>query len=278
MKVGLLWLIAAVPLLPASAWKLVWSDEFNGRRNAPPDASKWTFDLGGGGFGNQELELYTKDAANLFQDGEGHLAIRAIKTQSGTFTSARLKTQGKFAVTYGKMEARMKIPFGQGMWPAFWMLGNDVSEVGWPACGEIDIMENVGKEPSIVHGTVHGPGYSGTGGITSQYSLPAGSQLSDDFHVYGSTWSPQSVTFSLDGKVYATVTPASLPKGAKWVFDHPFFLLLNLAVGGGWPGNPDKTTVFPQTMLIDWVRVSQTTEQLPVKRTLAQPRYARRAV
>jgi beta-glucanase (GH16 family) len=253
-------LITSLPLMAARDPKLVWSDEFNDHRGAPPDPSKWTFDLGAGGWGNHELEVYTRNPENIFEDGEGHLIIRAIKTGPKNFTSARIKTQGKYALTYGKIEARMKIPFGQGIWPAFWMLGDDIDAVGWPKCGEIDVMENIGKEPSIVHGTVHGPQYFGKDGISSQYSLPAGKPLSDDFHVYAVLWSPDSIKFLLDGAAYATVTPASLPKGAQWVFDHPFFLLLNLAVGGDWPGAPDETSTFPQTMLVDWVRVWQPVE------------------
>ncbi|MGA8026739.1 MAG: glycoside hydrolase family 16 protein [Bryobacteraceae bacterium] len=258
-RLALALLLTALPILPATNWKLIWSDEFNGAKDAPPDSSKWTYDLGAGGWGNHELEVYTKSPENISQDGEGHLVIRAVKTESG-FTSARIKTQDKFTVEYGKIEARMKIPYGQGMWPAFWMLGNNIAAAGWSKCGEIDVMENIGKEPSVVHGTVHGPGYSGAHGITSQYSLPGGKPLSDDFHVYGIEWGPNSIQFFLDGQPYSTVTPASLPKGTVWVYDHPFFLLLNLAVGGGWPGNPDATTVFPQTLLVDWVRVWQSAE------------------
>ena len=252
--------LAALPLLASSNWKLIWSDEFNSDRQAPPDPSKWTYDLGGGGWGNRELEVYTKDTENVFQDGQGHLVIRAIKSESGGFTSARIKTQGKFAIKYGKIEARMRIPRGQGMWPAFWMLGDDSSTAGWPKCGEIDVMENIGKEPSIVHGTVHGPGYSGKDGITSQHALSGDQALADDYHVYAVEWSENSVKFFLDGQSYATVTPASLPRGTRWVYDHPFFLILNLAIGGGWPGNPDASTEFPQTMLVDWVRVWQASD------------------
>jgi beta-glucanase (GH16 family) len=155
------------------------------------------------------------------------------------------------------VEARIKIPYGQGIWPAFWMLGADISAAGWPKCGEIDVMENIGKEPSIVHGTIHGPGYSGNGGISAPFSSPAGSPFSADFHTYAIEWWPDKIAFSVDNTLYATVTPASLPKGTAWVYNQPFFLLLNLAVGGDWPGNPDATTMFPQTMLVDWVRVSQ---------------------
>jgi beta-glucanase (GH16 family) len=255
-------LLSALAALPAfaSEWHLVWSDEFDGPANSAPDPAKWTFDLGGGGWGNGELEVYTSTRQNVFQDGAGHLVIRAIKSESGGYTSARLKSQGKFSIEYAKIEARIKIPHGQGMWPAFWMLGDDVVAAGWPDCGEIDVMENIGKEPTVVHGTVHGPGYSGARGISASGSLPGSPPLSDDFHVYSVEWWPGRVQFFLDGKPYQTVTPASLPTGAKWVYDHPFFLLLNLAVGGGWPGNPDQTTVFPQDMLIDWVRVSQRSE------------------
>lgn len=250
-------LLAAVPALAADDWRLIWSDEFNAPANTAPNSSKWTYDLGAGGWGNHELETYTKDAQNVFQDGEGHLVIRAVKAASGKITSARLKTQGKFSVQYGRVEARMKIPHGQGMWPAFWMLGNKIESSGWPDCGEIDVMENIGKEPAVVHGTVHGPGYSGAHGISSQYTLPGGEPLSKDFHVYAVEWSPDSIKFFIDSTAYGTVTPASLPKGAAWVYNQPFFLLLNLAVGGDWPGSPDSTTQFPQTLLVDWVRVSQ---------------------
>jgi beta-glucanase (GH16 family) len=256
-RIAFAFALLGLPLWGATAWHVVWSDEFNGAAGTAPDATKWTYDLGGGGWGNQELEVYTDRRDNSFQDGEGHLVIRAIKDASGGYTSARIKTQGKFAIRYGKIEARIKIPFGQGMWPAFWMLGDDLDTVGWPKCGEIDVMENIGKEPAIVHGTVHGPGYSGAGGISAQYELAGSPRLADDFHVYAVEWSPQLIEFFIDGISYAKVTPASLPKGAAWVYDHPFFLLLNVAVGGGWPGNPDASTTFPQSMLVDWVRVSQ---------------------
>lgn len=248
-------LLLITPTLAASDWKLIWSDEFNGAVHAPPDAGKWIYDLGDGGWGNHELETYTKKADNVFQDGEGHLIIRAINTGSGTYTSARIKTQGKFTVQYGKIAARMKIPRGQGLWPAFWMLGADIKSIDWPACGEIDVMENIGKEPSIVHGTIHGPGYSGSKSIGHPYAFPDGTTLAADFHVYAVEWSSAAITFLLDDKPYFTVSPSDLPAGANWVYSHPFFLLLNLAVGGDWPGNPDHSTQFPQTLLVDWVRV-----------------------
>jgi len=245
---------------PEIAWTLVWSDEFNGPDGSLPDSSKWVMETGGKGWGNNELETYTNRAVNAQQKG-GNLVITAQKeTYKGAdgisrdYTSARLKTQGLFDHQFGKIEARIKIPFGQGMWPAFWMLGNDIATVGWPTCGEIDIMENIGKEPAIVHGTIHGPGYSGDKGIGSPYSLTSG-RFADDFHVYAVEWEPNQIRFYVDGHLYATRTPADLPAGAKWVYNHNFFIILNLAVGGGWPGNPDATTVFPQQMLVDYVRV-----------------------
>lgn len=248
-------LLASLPLTSATNGKLVWSDEFNGPKNSAPDPAKWTYDLGGGGWGNQELETYTKSSGNILEDGKGHLAIRAVKLGPQHFTSARIKTEGKFTFTYGKVEARIKIPYGQGIWPAFWMLGVDISSAGWPQSGEVDVMENVGKEPTLVHGTIHGPGYSGKGGISFAFPSPGGKPFSKGFHVYTVEWLPDSIKFFVDDSLYGTVTPASLPEGTVWVYNHPFFLLLNLAVGGGWPGNPDATTSFPQTMLVDWVRV-----------------------
>jgi beta-glucanase (GH16 family) len=244
-------------------WTLVWADEFNAAADTPPDASKWSYDLGGGGWGNQELETYTISGANVFHDGAGHLVIRALKTDAAGYTSARLKTLSKFATRYGKIEARIQIPYGQGLWPAFWMLGVDIEAVGWPKCGEIDIMENIGKEPGIVHGTVHGPGYSGGNGIGHPYELSTGQRFADDFHVYAVTWLPDQIEFLVDDQPYLRVTPKQLPAGTKWVYDHPFFLLLNVAVGGSWPGNPNATTTFPQEMLVDWVRVSEVARHTP---------------
>ena len=242
-------------------WKLVWSDEFNATDGSPVDSSKWVSETGGNGWGNQELEYYTARPNNAIQKS-GNLVITAIREKftgadgvSRDYTSARLKTFGKFSQKYGRFEARVKIPQGQGLWPAFWMMGGDIKNVGWPRCGEIDIMENIGKEPSTVHGTIHGPGYSGDKGPTAAYGLPNDQHFADDFHVYAIEWEKKAVRFYVDDHLYVTRTPADLPKQTKWVYQHPFFLLLNVAVGGSWPGNPDDTTVFPQTMLVDYVRV-----------------------
>lgn len=251
------WLVLALTAAVSAAQgqKLIWQDEFDGVAGSPPDASKWTYDLGGGGWGNNELETYTNSPDNVQLDGHGHLIIRATRRDDGKYYSARLKTLGHFSFTYGRAEARMKLPRGQGMWPAFWMLGDHTKGNGWPAAGEIDIMENIGREPDIVHGTVHGPGYSGAKGITSSFTFPENSSPSDDYHVYAMQWTPDKIEFLVDGNVYQAVTPSSLPPGTQWVYNHPFYLLMNLAVGGSWPGNPDATTQFPQELSIDWVRV-----------------------
>jgi beta-glucanase (GH16 family) len=253
------------PPVPPPAWKLVWSDEFHGANGSAVDSSKWVAETGGGGWGNNELESYTSRLANAYQQN-GNLVIKAVQEKftgkdgvARSYTSARLKTLGRFSQTYGRFEARIKIPRGQGIWPAFWMLGDDIDKPGWPSCGEIDIMENIGKEPTLVHGTIHGPGYSGEHGIGSSFALPSalptGENFADDFHIYAVEWEPNVIRFYVDEHLYATRTPAELPAGAKWVYDHPFFILLNVAVGGYWPGNPDESTVFPQSMLVDYVRV-----------------------
>ena len=249
------------PDLPG--WTLIWNDEFNEPNGAGVNPQKWTMETGGWGWGNNELEYYTNRLQNAFLE-DGSLVIKAInETYTGTdsvtrnYTSARLKTQDKFAQAYGRFEARMKIPYGQGIWPAFWMLGSDIPQIGWPRCGEIDIMENIGKEPSTVHGTVHGPGYSGGSGIGAAYTLPNGERFADAYHTYVIEWQPELIRWYVDGNLYKTVTKNDLPSGAAWVFNHPFFLLLNVAVGGSWPGNPDASTVFPQMMLVDYVRVYQ---------------------
>lgn len=249
----------------AIAQKYVFQDEFNEVMDWPVDSSKWVLEEGGHGWGNNEFQYYRNSKENVFHDGKGSLVMRAIKETPPLelncwygpckYTSARIKTKGKFEAAYGRFEARIKIPRGQGIWPAFWLLGGNIDKVGWPACGEIDIMENIGREPNIVHGTVHGPGYSGANGIGG--NLPGKVPYADDFHVFAVEWSENKIEWFVDGELFNTITPANLPAGAQWVFDHDFFIILNVAVGGNWPGSPDETTVFPQTMLIDYVRVTQ---------------------
>jgi len=265
-------LLAAASTPAQTAWKLVWSDEFNGPAGSPPDPTKWNYDLGGGGWGNGEAETYTNSPNNVFQDGKGNLVIRAIRDASGNYTSARLQTGAPGASTqtadlswqYGRIEARIKLPFGQGVWPAFWMLGEDIATVSWPQCGEVDIMENFGtfnNNASINNGTAHGPGYSGGNGLTAAITLPAGETVSNNYHVYAIEWSQNSIQWSVDGVAYHTVTPASIPSGDQWVFNAPFFLLLNLAIGGPgtFLGAPDPNAPFPnQDLLVDYVRVYQT--------------------
>ncbi|MBP6821664.1 MAG: glycoside hydrolase family 16 protein [Acidobacteria bacterium] len=245
---------------------LAWGDEFDGTAGSAPDQAKWAYDLGIGpgrdGWGNNELQTYTNRTENAYLDGEGHLVIKAIRENftgadgaTRAYTSARLVTRGKFEPTYGRIEARIKVPFGQGLWPAFWMLGSNITSVGWPACGEIDVMENIGREPSTVYGTIHGPGYSGAQGLSDSLTLLDGKRYADDFHTFEVEWNPRDISFYIDGLHYHTRKSPEFSGNRQWVFDHPFYLLLNVAVGGNWPGNPDATTVFPQTMVVDYVRV-----------------------
>ena len=265
----LLLFAASLVAFPARAqtqkWKLVWSDEFDGARGSAVDARKWSAEQGGAGWGNKELQYYTAGAKNAYLDGRGSLVIKAmeeslpqsLKCWYGPcrYTSARLITKDKFSQAFGRFEARLRVPSGRGLWPAFWLLGEDIGRAGWPACGEIDVMEHIGREPSVVHGTIHGPGYSGAAGIGAAYTLPGGRRFADDFHVFAVEWEPNVLRWYVDNQLYQTLAPADLPAGAKWVYDHPFFILLNVAVGGAWPGDPDPTTRFPQTMTVDYVRV-----------------------
>jgi beta-glucanase (GH16 family) len=249
--------VPAVTPPPGASWTLSWGDEFEGPAGATVDATKWTFDVGGGGWGNQELQSYTDQPRNAHLTETASRHRRAAREPTGPdriareFTSARLKTQASSPRFTAASRPASRSPRA-GIWPAFWMLAT-TSDVSWPACGEIDIMENIGREPAIVHGTVHGPGYSGAGGIGAPYSLPDGAPFADDFHVFAVEWEPSSAgTWT---SLYLTRTPADLPAGTRWAFDHPFFLIVNVAVGGAWPGNPDGTTAFPQHMLVDYVRV-----------------------
>ncbi|MGW3727820.1 ricin-type beta-trefoil lectin domain protein [Streptomyces sp. NPDC000851] len=255
--------IAPARAEPAGVRAVTFSDTFDGPAGAAADSSKWQIETGDN-VNNHERQYYTPGTNNAALDGQGHLVITARRENPNNYqcwygrceyTSARLNTAGKFTAQYGHVEARMKVPRGQGMWPAFWMLGNDLGDVGWPASGEIDVMENVGYEPSTVHGTIHGPGYSGSGGIGAAYSLPNGQAFADGFHTFAVDWAPDSITWSVDGNVYQRRTPADLG-GRTWVFNKPFFLIMNLAVGGYWPGDPDGSTVFPQQLVVDHVSVT----------------------
>jgi beta-glucanase (GH16 family) len=225
----------------------VWIDDFDGPAGAPPSPVHWSFETGGGGWGDEQLQTYTEANARL--DGEGRLAITARREEDGTITSARLHTKGKVTARHARVEASIRVPAGGGLWPAFWMLGEDIDEVGWPACGEIDVMEHVGSEPHAVHGTIHLPGHAGVGrGLGAAHRAPE--PLAGGFHVYGVEWTEERITWELDGKPWA-----ARERGAAWPFDHDFHLLLNLAVGGRWPGNETDDPSLPATMLVEWVRV-----------------------
>lgn len=253
-----------------AGWELVWADEFDGVAGTPPDPAAWVHAIGDGtadgnaGWGNRELESYTDDPANASMDGNGNLVITARAAAPGTscyygpceYTSARLLTRGRFSVAYGRIEARIKVPAGHGLWPAFWMLGTDIEAVGWPACGEIDVMENVGRDPHRLYGTIHGPGYSGGHGFGKTIDLPA--PLADDFHSYAVDWGAGEIVWSVDGTTYHRATPADVAPNA-WAFDHEFYLLLNLAVGGEMGGHVATDTVFPASLLVDHVRVYRAT-------------------
>ena len=264
-------LIVLLAPSPASAqWTLIWSDEFNGPSGAAPDASKWNYDTGGGGFGNNELQVYCAPGSNaapcsaantnIFQNGAGQLVIRA-RNSGGTWTSGRMKTQGKASFQYGRIEARMRLPIGAGLWPAFWMLGTDITSVGWPQCGEQDIMEWVPQYgPSTTSSALHGPGYSGGANIGRSFTFPNGGRVDDgNYHVYGVIWAPNRVDFYRDNPAtpFFTVTPSNIPAGTQWVYNHPFFLILNLAIGGNFPGPPNASTPNPAQVFVDWVRVYQ---------------------
>ncbi|MFD6098855.1 family 16 glycosylhydrolase [Nocardiopsis flavescens] len=233
---------------------LIWSDEFDGAAGSAPDPANWNHETGDHGWGNNELQNYTDSRDNSALDGNGNLVITARQEADGSYTSARITTQNKVQPEFGRIEASIKIPRGQGIWPAFWMLGGNFPGTPWPDSGEIDIMENVGYEPHMVHGTVHGPGHFGGGGITGSYTHPQGWSFADDFHTFAVDWAPGSITWSVDGEVFHSVTPADTG-GNPWVYDQPFFMILNVAVGGEWPGYPDGTTQFPQEMAVDYVRV-----------------------
>jgi beta-glucanase (GH16 family) len=238
-----------VRVTPPPGWTLVWQDEFDGTSLGPA----WIAETGGGGWGNNEKQFYRAENARV---EDGNLVIEARRESVGSreFTSARLKTQGRASWRYGRIEARIRVPRGQGIWPAFWSMGEDLPSAHWPAAGELDILEVIGREPRRVYGTVHGPGYSGAGGVGGSYDVPTGN-VADAFRVFTVEWEPAAIRWYVDGVMFKSVTPADLP--GRWVFDHPFFIILNVAVGGNWPGDPDASTVFPQTMLVDYVRVYQ---------------------
>jgi beta-glucanase (GH16 family) len=260
---------------PAGAppgWRLAWSDEFDRPDGSDVDPSKWTHDVGndGWGWGNGELEYYTPGTQNAVLQG-GMLVITAATAPAGAYsgcwygggaceyTSARINTMQAFSQAYGRFEARIQIPRGAGLWPAFWLLGTNVAQNGWPQCGEVDIMENAGASPQTNHGSLHapGPGASSAVTLTAAFTTSGGATLADDFHTYAVDWTPAGIWFYVDDRLYETQTPeTAAEQSASWVFDHPFFIVVNLAVGGTLTGDPNGTS-FPRTMKVDWVRVYQ---------------------
>jgi beta-glucanase (GH16 family) len=253
---SLVWGCKVEPIqkLPERNFVLVWGDEFNADSGALVDASKWANDLGNGtnGWGNNELQSYTNNPKNISHDGNGNLVITAIKEAGGGYTSARVKTQGLFAQEYGRMEARIKTPTGTGIWPAFWMLGSNIDEVKWPQCGEIDIMEQRGQQSSITYSTLHGPGYSGAQALSTPYAL-RNARFDTDFHLYAVEWNEEHIDFFVDDYLFKRIVPTNAP--GEWVYNQPFFLILNVAVGGNFLGYPDANTDFPESMYVDYVRV-----------------------
>jgi beta-glucanase (GH16 family) len=235
--------------------QLVMSEEFD--VDGAPKTALWSYNLGTGnnGWGNNELQYYTDASQNIKVEG-GMLKITAIKESymGSGYTSARILTKGKFEQKYGRIEARIKMPWGKGLWPAFWMLGANSDTVIWPQCGEIDIMEYLGSKPTSMFGTVHGPGYSGGNAISKNYTL-INDRFDNDFHVFGIEWGENYINYYVDDKLYNQITPKDVP--GEWVFNQPFYIILNMAVGGNFPGSPNAETVFPQTMTIDYVRVYQ---------------------
>ncbi len=257
--------------IPSGA--LVWSDEFNNSTgaNAQPDPAVWTYDTGAGGWGNEELEDYcgwnssispcSSTNPNVYVGTDGYLHIVAEQPSADVYTSARLKTEGLFSFQYGRIEFRAQVPEAQGFWPAAWLLGNNIATVNWPACGEMDVLErvNAAGAPDWNEGSIHGTGFTGSN-LGTQYDFPAG-ETAAGWHTYGMIWSKGSVAYYVDDPTqpYATYTPASIAglSGSAWPFDNgqANFIILNLAVGGSWPGSPDSGTPFPSEMLVDYVRI-----------------------
>lgn len=245
--------------------KLVLEENFDVA--GAPNPAIWSYDLGTGkdGWGNKELQYYSDRSQNIKIEN-GMLKITAVKESflGSAYTSGRILTKNKFEQKYGRFEARIKMPLGKGLWPAFWLLGSNIelnvetpdnpNTVVWPQCGEIDIMEYLGSNPTSMFGTVHGPGYSGGNAISKNYVLK-NARYDTDFHIFGIEWGENYVNYYVDDVLYNQITPKNVP--GEWVFNQPFYIILNMAVGGNFPGPPNSDTVFPQTMIVDYVRVYQ---------------------
>jgi beta-glucanase (GH16 family) len=261
-----------IPAPPPSSpreWVQVWSDEFDGLAGTLIDAKKWRHDTGDGcqqgicGWGNNEKEYYTDSPENVALNGEGQLAIVARAAPTGLtcyygpcrYTSGKITTRGIMnAAAPGRVEARIKLPTGQGLWPAFWMLGSSHPATPWPDCGELDIMEHKGSQPTITSSAVHGPGYSGGSAFNHAHTLPQG-RYADDFHTFAVEWDSVGAQFFVDGAIHYSITRATMERAGRFVIDQPFFVILNLAVGGHFDGDPASDAILPATMLVDYVRV-----------------------
>lgn len=258
---------AAVSPAPRAVWSQVWSDEFDGAAGARIDSTKWGHDIGDGcadgncGWGNKEKQHYTDALENISLNGQGQMMIVARSAPAGLacyygpcrYTSAKVTTRGKVLVAPGRVEARIKLPAGQGLWPAFWMLGHTHPATPWPACGELDIMENKGSQPSATSSAVHGPGYSGATPFAHQQSLAAGT-FTSGFHTFAVEWDSAHVRFYIDDIAHYGITRSALEQYGKSVLDQPFYLIINLAVGGHFDGDPQSDAILPATMLVDYVR------------------------
>lgn len=238
----------------------VWRDDFDGPAGAPPDPQLWTAETGGGGWGNDERQVYTADSSNVALSGTGNLLLTARRETTATgasYTSARITTRGKSSFTYGRLTARVNVPEGQGVWPALWLLGDTISEVGYPGSGEIDALE-VPDTATVLHATVHGPR---RGDPTAKWqrgtNIAVSPSLAAGWHEYGVIKRPGSVEVTLDGSTVLVVTPADLTADEAWVFEQPFHVLLNIAVGGTFAGDPDTSDAFPATMQVDWMRLEE---------------------
>lgn len=253
---------------PTGPWTQVWADEFTGPAGARVDTAKWRYDTADGcassncGWGNNEKQFYSTSPENIALNGQGQLTIVARRAPAGLtcyygpcrYTSAKITTRGTMYVAPGRVEARIKLAAGQGLWPAFWLLGQNIGAVGWPASGELDVMENRGSAPSITSSAVHGPGYSGNTPFAHAHTLAHGT-VADDFHTFAMEWDSVHIRFFVDDSVHYAVSRSDVQRFGKWVYDQPFFLLVNLAVGGHFDGDPQSDSIFPATMLVDYVRV-----------------------
>ncbi len=250
---------------PVGTWQQVFFDDFTGPAGASPDPVSWTEEVDGSP-PNQEQEYYTNRPTNLALDGNGNLVVQAQREQYAyatglvskqPYTSGRMNTQGHVETTYGRIEARIKLPAGKGLWPAFWMLGNNFDSVGWPSCGELDIFELAGSRPNVVNGSAHAPGYSGVAALTANYTVESGT-FADDYHVFALEWTADGMRWLVDEHVYHQRTKDGMAAINKtWIFDHPFYVIVNLAVGGLYDGDPSSSTQFPSQMLVDYVKVSK---------------------